>query len=150
MLKERTLCKQTGHALGKTRGDNITAQRIGTYLWNATCAFALRTDSFLCSGSQAGRDQRKRPRRSILPDCCRTSQTQATCSWVKPKEGKSAGDSELGMVGDKPPVMWWPVEWCGVRSRPVTLPRPVKGGITGVASVVICPTIITVLGGEAM
>ena len=125
-------------------GDNqLEIMLVGhTYLWNATSAFALRTDSFLCRGSQAGSDQRKRPSRSMLPDCWSTSQTQATCSWVKPNEGNRAGDSELGIVGERPPVS----DGWGVKSRPVTLPRPVKGGIAGVASVVICPTIITVTG----
>lgn len=42
----------------------------------------------------------------MLPDCCRTSQTQATCSWVKPNVGNNAGEIEAGIVGDKcPPAM---------------------------------------------
>lgn len=69
-----------------------------TYLWNATKALAFKTDSFLCNGSQAGNDHRKRPRRSMLPDCCNTSHTHATCSWVKPNVGNNTGDNELGIV----------------------------------------------------
>lgn len=40
--------------------------------WNDTTARAFRTDSFSCSLSHCGSDQRKRPRRSILPACCNT------------------------------------------------------------------------------
>lgn len=32
----------------------------------------------------------------MLPDCCNTSQTQATCSWVKPKDWKGMSDEGTG------------------------------------------------------
>lgn len=115
-----------------------------TYLWNATNAFAFNTDSFLCNGSHAGNDHKNRPKRSILPDCCNTSHTHATCSWVKPNVGNIAGDNELGIVGERLPVsVVVGGGGNGVKSRPVIPPRPVKGGIVGLASVVIWATIIT-------
>ena len=67
-----------------------------TYRWKWTRAFALRTDSFLCRISQEGSDQRNLARRSMLPDCCNTSQTQATCSCVKPKDWKGMRDEATG------------------------------------------------------
>ena len=45
---------------------------------------ACSTFSFLCRCSHAGSDQRNRASLSTLPEFWRTSQTQATCSWVKP------------------------------------------------------------------
>ena len=71
-----------------------------TYLWNATNALAFKMDSFLCNGSHDGNDHKNLPKRSILPDCCNTSQTQATCSCVKPNVGNNivVGDNELGMA----------------------------------------------------
>lgn len=40
--------------------------------WNATTALAFSTDSFSCSLSHCGSDQRKRPSLSMLPACWRT------------------------------------------------------------------------------
>ena len=48
---------------------------------------AFNTLSCLCKCSHGGSDNRNRAKRSIEFDCCNTSQTQATCSCVKPNDG---------------------------------------------------------------
>lgn len=78
--------------------NNVIVVKV-TYLWNATIALAFKIDSFLFNGSYDGNDHKNRPKRSILPDCCNTSQTHATCSCVKPNVGNNnVGDNELGIV----------------------------------------------------
>lgn len=78
------------------------------YLWKATTAFAFNTDSFNWIFSHWGSDQRNLPSLSTFPACCKTSQTQATCSWVKPNEGIDSSFSSPFIVKFCTELFWLP------------------------------------------
>lgn len=125
----------------------IERKRIFSYLWKWTNAFALSTDSFLWRISQDGSDQRNRPSRSMFPACCRTSQTQATWSWVNPKDWKGMSVFPFPPVelepcpsvkGDNPDrldIAWWPdIPWFGITPDPSDMCPMIMIGTTPVLS----------------
>ena len=119
---------------------NIVNDWVCLYLLNATNALAFSTDSFFCNCSHAGNDHRNRPNLSILPDCWSTSQTQATCSWVKPNEGIIAGDWGLGHEEpDRPTELDIGPNWALSATAALVIP-----GIWMADTSFICPTIITI------
>ena len=129
---------RTGRLQGQPQNASKSLFWTIAYLLNATNALAFSTDSFFCNCSQAGNDHRNRPNLSIFPDCCRTSQTQATCSWVKPNEGNIAGDWGLGHEDERPELVTGPN--CPLRD---TAALVIPGIWMAAETSVICPTIIT-------